>query len=85
MSNLPHGSRVNASDTVELYKGRSNSTWRLVARKTVVQFTVLQMCDRFGTGRYLLRVVQSARAYHLTCRVTGGQVITRQTWKVCWD
>lgn len=85
MSHLLRFSRFHAWGSVHLYKLRSNGTWRHLWSSRLDRFTLGEMCKRYGTGRYLIRVEQSTKVSRLKCRITGGQVLTRRPWKVQWD
>ena len=85
MSVLLRFSQFHTSDTVLLYKLRSNGAWRPLAYSRVGQFTLRKVCKRYGTGRYLIRVQQRTKVSRLKCRITGGQVHTRRPWKVQWE
>jgi hypothetical protein len=85
MTNLLNFSQFCGSDIVFLYKLRSNGTWRHLWCSRVDQFTLGEVCKRYGTGRYLIRIGQKAKVSRLKCRITGGQVLTRRPWKVQWD
>lgn len=85
MPKLPSFSQLDASDTVLLYKRRSNGTWRRLVRRRAYLFNFTRMCERFGTGTYLIRVVRRTGIYRLRCRITGGRVLTRQPWKAHYD
>ncbi len=85
MPDLISFSRFCASDIVMLYKRRLTGTWRRLVRRRVYRFNFTRMCERFGTGRYLIRVVHRKGVSHQRCRITGGQVLTRRPWKVHYD
>lgn len=85
MSDLLRFSRFHALDSVRLYKLRSNGTWRHLWSSRVDRFTLREVCARYGTGRYLIRVEQTTKISRLKCHITGGQILTRRPWTVQWD
>ncbi len=85
MSDLVSFSQFYGSDIVILYKRRSSGTWRRLVRCRVRRFNFTRMCEGFGTGRYLIRVVQRTNVVRLKCRITGGQVLMRRPWAVHRD
>ncbi len=85
MSDLLRSSRFHPWDPVHLYKLRLNGSWRHLWCSRVDRFTLGELCQRYGTGRYLIRVGHRIRVSRLKCRITGGQVLTRRPWKVQWD
>ncbi|MGE0470917.1 MAG: hypothetical protein AB7L09_14985 [Nitrospira sp.] len=85
MSDLLRFSRFHALDTVLLYKLKPKGRWRPLQYSRVDQFTLREVCERYGTGRYLIRVQQGTKVSRLKCRITGGQVLRRRPWKVQWD
>jgi hypothetical protein len=70
--------------TMLLYRLYPDRAPRYLTNLTVRQFDLMRMCERYGTGRYLVCIKHRGRMIQKRCQITGEHVITTRRWVVRW-
>ena len=70
--------------TMLLYRLRPGRSPLYLTRLTVRQFGLMRICERYGPGRYLVRVEHHGSWIQQKLWITGGRVTATRRWVIRW-
>ena len=68
--------------TVLLYRLYPGRPPHYLTRLNSSYLNLIWMYQRYGPGRYLVRVIHYGRVFRRTSRIMGARIITTQRWTV---